>query len=387
VKKKPVRRSVRPLPYGRQVLDAADRAAVDKVLRSAWLTQGPEVSAFEEAVARVCGARYAVACANGTAALHLACLAAGLHSGQEAIVPTLTFAATANAALYCGAKPVFVDIRADTLTIDPGQVAKAITQSTGAILPVHFAGLPADMMEIAELARKKSITVIEDAAHALGASYHGRPVGSCEYSDMTILSFHPVKHIATGEGGMVLTNREDLRDRLRLLRTHGITRDQTLLERKDQGGWYYEMRDLGYNYRITDFQCALGRSQLKKLPRFLARRRRLAKLYRRVLSQMPNVGLQSLPDDREHAWHLLTIQVPPHRRRALYDHLHASGILANVHYIPVHTFPYYRRIGWGNVSFPNAEKYYASALTLPLHAAMTDSDVARVVAAVSDGLG
>lgn len=377
---------VKPLSYGRQVIDAADRAAVDKVLRSPWLTQGPAVAAFEKALARVCGVKYAVVCSNGTAALHLACMAAGLKPGDEAVVPAITFAATANAALYCGAEPVIVDVKPDTITLDPEAFARAITPRTKVVLPVHFAGLPADMDEIAAIAKPRGLIVIEDAAHALGAVYKGQRIGSCSRSDMAILSFHPVKHIATGEGGAVLTNRADLRDRLRLFRSHGITREPALLENKDEGGWYYEMQALGYNYRITDLQCALGLSQLKKLPRFLKKRREIARAYVAAFAADPRIKLQALPKDREHAWHLFTIQVPAARRRALYDFLHKCGVLVNVHYIPVHTLPFYRRRGWAGKTLPNAEVHYAGTLSLPMHAALTDADIRRVVKAVRDGL-
>lgn len=377
---------MKPLSYGRQVIDAADRAAVDKALRSPWLTQGPGVPAFESALARACGAKYAVACANGTAALHLACLAAGLGPGNEAVVPAITFAATANAALYCGAEPVIVDVKPDTVTMDPAAFAKAITPRTKAVLPVHFAGLPADMKEISAVAKKRGIVVIEDAAHALGAVYGGEKIGACAQSDMAILSFHPVKHIATGEGGAILTNRKDLRDRLLLLRSHGITRDPALLENKNEGGWYYEMQALGYNYRITDLQCALGLSQLKKLSRFLTRRREIARAYTKAFAQDARLELQALPKDREHAWHLFVIRVAAARRRALYDFLHARGVLANVHYIPVHALPFYRRRGWAGRRLPNAEEYYAGTLSLPMHAALTGADVRRVIAAVRAGL-
>lgn len=377
---------MKKIPYGRQLIDAADRRAVDAVLRSPWLTQGPSVGAFEEALAAECGAKYAVACANGTAALHLACMAAGLGPGDEAIVPAITFAATANAALYCGAEPVIVDVLPDTITIDPDAAARAVTRRTKAILPVHFAGLPADMDAIARIARTKGLCVIEDAAHALGAAYRGKKIGACDRSDMAILSFHPVKHIATAEGGAVLTNRKDLRDRLLLLRSHGITRDPSLLEDKTQGGWYYEMQALGFNYRLTDLQSALGSSQLKKLPSFLRRRHAIAAFYEKSFSNDPRIRLQRVPKNRAHAWHLFTIQVPAARRRAVYDHLHARGILANVHYIPVHKLPFYARRGWAKKTLPAAEAYYAGALSLPMHAALTDADARRVVTAVRAGL-
>ncbi len=377
---------MKKIPYGRQVIDAADRAAVDKVLRSPWLTQGPSVKAFEGALAKICGAKYAVACSNGTAALHLACLAAGLGPGDEAVVPAITFAATANAALYCGAEPVIVDVLPGTMTMDPAAFAAALTERTKAVLPVHFAGLPADMDEIERIARNRDIIVIEDAAHALGASFGGKKIGACDRSDMAILSFHPVKHVATGEGGAILTNRKDLRDRLLLLRSHGITRDSAVLGDKSQGGWYYEMQSLGFNYRITDLQSALGISQLKKLPRFLKRRHEIARLYTAAFAGDRRIRLQDAPRDRKHAWHLFTIQVAPEKRRALYDFLHARGILANVHYIPVHKLPFYKHRGWSGKTLPAAEAYYARALSLPMHAALTDADVRRVIATVRAGL-
>lgn len=377
---------MKPIPYGRQLLDAADRAAVIRVLRSPWLTQGPDIAAFEEALASACGAKYAVACSNGTTALHLACVAAGLKPGDEAIVPAITFAATANAALYCGAEPVIVDVLPGTMTLDPAAFKKAITRRTKAVLPVHFAGLPADMAEISRVARAKGLIVIEDAAHALGASYKGKKTGSCDRSDMAILSFHPVKHVATGEGGAVLTNSKAMRDKLRLYRSHGITRDQALLEDKTQGGWYYEMQALGFNYRLTDMQAALGTSQLKKLPGFLKRRRQIAALYTDAFGGDARIKLQAFPADREHAWHLFTIQVPAAKRRSVYDFLHARGILANVHYIPLHKLPFYKRRGWAKKRLPAAEAYYAGALSLPMHAALSDADVRRVIAAVRQGL-
>ena len=378
---------MKPLSYGRQIVDAKDVAAVAKTLRSPFLTQGPAVVRFEQDLAKFCGAKFAVACANGTAALHLACLAAGLKEGDEAVVPAITFAATANAARYCGAEPVIVDVRADTLTMDADAFERALSPRTKAVLPVHFAGLPADMERIALLAKTRGIAVIEDAAHALGASYMGKRIGACDRSDMAILSFHPVKHATTGEGGAVLTNDAKLAARLRLFRSHGITRDANLLEDKAQGGWYYEMIELGFNYRIPDILCSLGSSQLKKLPAFLKRRKAVAKAYRAAFAAHPEITLQEQPGDRENAWHLFTIQVPAAKRRPLYDYLHARGVLANVHYIPVHKLPYYQRRGWAGKSLPNAEAYYAGALSLPMHAALTDADVKRVIKTVLAGLG
>lgn len=374
----------KPIPYGRQWLDASDLAAVARVLRGDWLTQGPAIAAFEEALARLCGARYAVACSNGTAALHLACLAADFKEGDEAITTPITFAATANAVLYCGAKPVFADVQPDTINLDPKLAARAVTPRTKAILPVHFGGQPAELREFAALAKRHKLLVIEDAAHALGARQDGERVGSCKHSDMTTLSFHPVKHITTGEGGAVLTNRRDLCDRLRLLRTHGITRDPGLLE-ANEGPWYYEMQDLGFNYRITDFQCALGLTQLAKLPRFIRRRREIATEYDRAFS-----GLSELEPVRERAgnegaYHLYVVRLArPEWRRPFYEALQASGLQPNVHYIPVHRLPFYRRRGYGKVSLPVAEGYYSRAVTLPLYPSMTATQVKRVIAAVKD---
>lgn len=374
------------IPYGHQTIDAADISGVVKTLRGDWLTQGPQVQEFEKAVARACKVKYAVACANGTAALHLACLAAGLKKGMEAITSPITFAATANAVLYCGAKPVFADIERDTLNIDPAEIEKKITRRTKAILPVHFAGQPCDLRQIAALAKAAKLIVIEDAAHALGASYQGEPVGSCRHSDMAILSFHPVKHITTGEGGMVLTNRSDLYQKLRLYRSHGITREPSLMSRSE-GPWYYEMVGLGFNYRISDIQCALGISQLRKLPGFISRRRAIAAEYDRAFSQMPGLRLPALKPGRRHAYHLYVVELrDPARRRPFYEFLLSQGISPNVHYIPVHTLPYYRKNGYASLRLKNAEAYYRGAVTLPIYPGMTSGDVKRVIKTVARAL-
>lgn len=395
-----------PIPYGRQWIDDDDVAAVERVLRSDRLTQGPEVEAFESALAERCGARFAVACSSGTAALHLACLAAGLGPGDEVVVPPLTFAATANSALYVGATPVFADVQSDTVNLDPDAFAAAVTSRTRAVICVHFAGHPCDMDEIAVVARERGLAVIEDACHALGAVYRGARVGACTHSDMAVFSFHPVKHIATGEGGAVLTNDEGLAERLRTFRTHGITKDPGALTDIDpelDGAWYYEMQELGFNYRITDFQCALGRSQLAKLDWFSARRREIAVRYAVLLAGVPGLTLPTARDYVEHAWHIYPVRVSapgaappsaggippsdPTRRRAVFDALHERGVLAQVHYIPVHLHPYYRRrFGTGPGDFPVAEAYYAGALTLPLFPKMTDADVERVAGTLGECL-
>ena len=374
----------KPIPYGRQSLDAADLAAVARVLKGDWLTQGPAINAFEEALARYCGAKNAVACSNGTAALHLACLAAGLKEGDEAITTPITFAATANAVLYCGAKPVFADVQPDTLNLDPKLAAKAVTRRTKALLAVHFGGQPADLSELGALAKRRNLVFIEDAAHALGARQDGERIGSCKYSDMATMSFHPVKHITTGEGGAILTNRKDLYDRLRMLRTHGITRDPGLLE-ADEGPWYYEMHALGFNYRITDFQCALGLTQLAKLPAFIKRRRAIAAEYDRAFRGMEELEPIRERRGNEGAYHLYVVRLRrPEWRRPFYEALQARGLQPNVHYIPVHRLPYYRKRGYAEVSLPIAEDYYSRAVTLPLFPSMTALMVKRVIAAVTD---
>lgn len=375
----PVRRHM--LPYGHQWVDEADIEAVVRVLRSDRITQGPTVEAFERKVAEYCGARYAVAMSSGTAALHAACLAAGIGPGDEAITTPITFVATANAVVYCGGTPVFADIREDTLTIDPEAIERRITPRTKAVLPVDFAGLPADMDAIVEIARRHGLIVIEDAAHALGARYKGRRVGSL--ADMTVFSFHPVKPITTGEGGMVLTNDDTLYQRLVRLRHHGMVRHATPRQR---GAWYYEIRELGHNFRLSDIQAALGLSQMNKLDGFIARRRQIARRYDEALADMP-LARPVEPEGYFSSFHLYTVQLALDRlsagRDTVFDALRAEGIGVQVHYPPVHLHPYYReRFGHGPGGYPRAEAYFMRALTLPLFPAMTDRDVDDVVAAL-----
>jgi perosamine synthetase len=376
------------IPYGRQSISQEDIDCVAEVLRSDWLTQGPWVERFEENLAETCGARYAVAVANGTAALHVACLAAGVLPGDTVAVPTMTFAATANSALYCGAEPLLVDIDSATLNVSPSSLEKVCCErEIKAIVPVHFAGLPCDIEQISTVARKSGALVIEDACHALGARWcHSsgswRKIGDCSNSDMVCFSFHPVKHITTGEGGAILTNREDLYERLKLFRTHGITKDKSRLEH-NEGPWYYEMQELGYNYRISDFQCALGWSQLNHLKAWVARRREIAARYRLAFAGLPYISMQIEDSDRESSYHLFVIQVP--YRKLFFEKLRDSGVGAQVHYIPIHFHPYYRdRFGYAPGSFPNAEKYYSEAVSLPIFPAMTDNDVDRVIESVKE---
>lgn len=382
---KPVRS--RLLPYGHQWVDEEDVKAVVQVLRGDWLTTGPTVGEFETAFAAYVGARFAVAVANGTAALHAAAFAAGIGAGDEAITTPMTFAATANCIRYQGGTPVFVDVQPETLNLDPKKIETAITSRTRAILPVDYAGQPADLDEINAIAAHHGLTVIEDAAHALGATFGGKRVGSL--SAMTTFSLHPVKHITTGEGGMVTTDDEGLAQKLRAFRNHGITSEAR--ERQEKGSWFYEMVALGYNYRLTDLQCALGLSQLKKLDRWLARRRAIAGVYTEALGGLAEISLPTPSFDREPAWHLYPIQLDLTRLRTgraeIFRALRAENIGVNVHYIPVPWHPYYRDLGYRKGQWPVAEAAYERLISLPIFPAMTDQDVSDVIAAVQKVIG
>ncbi|MBL8644555.1 MAG: UDP-4-amino-4,6-dideoxy-N-acetyl-beta-L-altrosamine transaminase [Rhodospirillaceae bacterium] len=386
------------LPYGRQWIDDEDIAAVVSVLKGDFITQGPTVAAFENAFCAVTGARHAVAVSSGTAALHIAYLAAGLKPGDEIITAPITFAATANAARLCGAEVKFVDIDPRTLCIDAKAIARAVTPKTRIIAPVDFAGLPCATAEIMALAKTHNLTVVTDAAHSLGATDHGKPVGALAH--MTCFSFHPVKSITTGEGGLVTTDDGTLAEKLRLLRSHGIkpgregytiaaaaTDTETAAQPAESGdaaGWYMEMTTLGFNYRITDLQCALGLSQLKKLPMFVARRTAIAERYRAAFHNHPLLTLQDLPPGTTSGWHLFTIQLRLEEmkktRRQVYDALKAAGLGVQIHYIPVHLHPYYRsRYGHKRGDFPLAEHYYDRCISLPIFPAMTEADAQKVV--------
>lgn len=378
----PVRKSL--LPYGRQSIDEEDIQAVVDTLRSDWLTTGPKIGEFEEAIAAWVGAKHAVSFSSGTAALHAAAFAAGLNAGDEAITTPLTFAATANCVLYQGATPVFGDICADTLNLDPDQAASKVTPRTKAILPVDYSGHPADLDRIVELAERHGLTVIEDACHALGAEYRGRRVGSV--ASMTVFSFHPVKHLTTGEGGLVTTERADLAETLRRFRNHGISSDAR--QRHKAGQWHYEMVMLGFNYRLTDVACALGLSQLKKLPENLSRRREIAARYTAAFREIPGVVAPTVRPEVLPAWHLYPIRVDVSRvsadRGTIFSALRAENIGVNVHYIPVHLHPYYRgRFGYAGGEFPVAEDAYHRLISLPMFHGMNDRDVEDVIAAVS----
>lgn len=378
------------LPYGKQTIGPEEHALVREVLQSDWLTQGPRLGEFEKALARLCQVRHAFAVTNGTDALLLACRVAGLGPGDRFITTPNTFAATANAAVMCGAEPVFVDIDPGTLNIDPDLVEKALAAdpTIKVILPVHFAGHVCQLDRLADLARQYSVIIIEDACHAIGGMWQDQnlqwhPVGSCARSTLTCFSFHPVKCMTTGEGGAVTTNDDQLAQKLALLRSHGITKDESMLEKND-GGWYYEMHDLGINARLTDLQAAIGLAQLRNLPQWQQRRLDLVKQYDADLGSIDQVSTQTRPtgEDR-HCYHLMIIRTT--RRRELYDFLHSQGILVQVHYSPLHLQPYYRRtFGTQAGLCPEAEKYYSEALSLPLFPAMSDDDQVRTVNAVRE---
>lgn len=364
------------IPYGRQWLDDEDIQAVAEVMRSDFITTGPKADKFEQEVAEYTGANYAVAVSNGTAALHLACLAAGIQPGDEVITTAMTFAASANCVLYCGGRPVFADIDPITYNIDPKDLRRKITSRTKAVIPVHFTGQPCRMDEIHQLAEEYGLTVIEDGAHALGAAYKGKKIGGL--SQMTTFSFHPVKPITTGEGGMVVTNDERLYRRLKLLRSHGITREEDLME-KNEGGWYYEQLELGYNYRMTDIQAALGSSQLKKLDRFIAKRREIADTYSRAFAAEPDMILPSVIPEAESGWHLYVIQAAKRDRKEVYDALRKAGLNINVHYIPVYHHPYYRNHGYADVFCSNAEQLYQRMVSLPIFPALKEEEQEYVI--------
>lgn len=376
----------RYIPYGRQFIDESDISAVEQVLRSEWLTQGPTVPAFESALCRRSHARYAVAVCNASSGLHIACLTAGLGPGDRLWTSPNTFVASANCARYCGAEVDFVDINPDSWCLDVDALELKLRSAALAgrlpkiVVPVAFGGQSCDMRKLNSLAKQYEFTVIEDASHAVGASWEGSPVGSGDYADMTVFSFHPVKIITTGEGGAVLTNNVGYFERLKRLRSHGISRAPEELQGPSDGPWYYQMQELGFNYRMTDIQAALGLSQLEKLDGFLARRRWLAERYGRLLAELP---LQLPVPAPQSSWHLYVVRLslpritPDHR--SVFERLRSANIGVNLHYIPVHLHPYYRGLGFAPGDFPVAEQYYREAISLPIYAGLSDSDQERVV--------
>ena len=377
----PIREAL--LPYGRQSIDESDIQAVVETLRSDWLTTGPKVAEFEEAIAARVGAKYAVSFSSGTAALHGAAFASGLQAGDEAITSPLTFAATANCVLYQGATPVFADVLEDTLNLDPELAAARITARTKAILPVDYAGHPVDLDSFLQMADQRGLIVIEDACHALGAEYRGRRVGSVAH--MTVFSFHPVKHLTTGEGGMVTTDNPLFAETLRRFRNHGIS--SSARQRQSTGQWHYEMVLLGFNYHLTDIACALGLGQIKKLEANLARRRQIAARYDAEFREAPGVLPPQTRLDVNPAWHLYPVRLDLSKHSAdrgeVFRALRAENIGVNVHYIPVHLHPYYRdRFGYKGGEFPVAEAAYKCLISLPMFHGMTDGDVGDVVRAL-----
>lgn len=383
------------IPYGRQEVTQADIDAVDAVLRSDFLTQGPAVARFEQALAAYCGAAHGVAMANATAALHLACLALDLGPGDWLWTSPNTFLASANCGVYCGARVDFVDVDPRSYNMDPAALEAKLERAARdgrlpkVVVPVHFAGQSCDMAAIGALAKRYGFRIVEDASHAVGGRYRDAPVGSCAHSDITVFSFHPVKIVTTGEGGMALTNDTALARRLERLRSHGMTREAALMDAEPDGPWYYQQVELGYNYRITDIQAALGLSQLARLDDYVQRRHRLADRYDALLDDLP-VIVPARVADAHSALHLYPIQVDAARcrrsRRQVFDALRAAGIGVNVHYIPVHTQPYYRRMGFAPGDFPRAEAYYAQAISLPMFATLTDAQQDEVVAALRRAL-
>ena len=352
------------IPYGRQTVEEDDIQAVVDVLRSDYLTTGPKIAEFEKMVTDYVGAKYAVAISNGTSALHAACFAAGIQPEDEVITPPLTFAASSNCVLYCGGTPVFADVDPKTYNIDPEDIRRKITDKTKAIIAVHLAGQPCDMDEIHKIAKEHDLLVIEDGAHALGSVYKGKKVGTL--SDMTTFSFHPVKPITTGEGGMIVTDNEEFYQKMMLFRSHGITHDENLMTRND-GSWFYQQLDLGYNYRITDIQCALGCSQMKKLDRFLARRKEIVARYNEAFADCENIIIPYQLPETESGWHLYIVQVKNCDRKKVFEALREQGIAVNVHYIPVYMHPYYQEHGYKDIHCRNAEEVYSHIISLPLY--------------------
>jgi perosamine synthetase len=373
------------IPYGRQIIDEDDIQAVVDVLRSDWLTTGPKVQEFEECLAHYVGARYAVAVSSGTAALHAAMFALRIEPGDEVIVPPMTFAASANCIVYQGGTPVFADVEPDTLLLDPRKVEEKITPRTKAVIGVDYSGHPCNWDALRSVADRNGLKLVADACHALGASYKGRITGTL--ADLNVFSFHPVKHITTGEGGMITTDDPDLEGRMRIFRNHGISTDHR--QREAKGSWFYEMLDLGYNYRITDIQCALGISQLGKLPAWLARRREIALLYNEAFSRMTSIHPLEVRPYVHHAYHLYVVRIDRSRtglsREEVFAGLRSRGIGVNVHYVPVHLHPFYKKkFGTHPGMCPVAEDAYESIISLPMYPGISDSDIRTVISSVQD---
>lgn len=373
------------IPYGRQSIDEADINAVVDVLNSDFLTQGPKVPAFEQAVASYCGAQFGVAVNSATSALHIACLALDLGEGDWVWTSPNSFVASANCGLYCGAKVDFVDIDPQTYNLCAHALEQKLIHSKEknclpkVVIPVHFAGQSCDMQRIWELAKEYGFRIIEDASHAIGGQYLDRPVGSCQFSDITVFSFHPVKIITTAEGGLATTNQAKLVEKMQQLRSHGVTRDRGIMTKESEGPWYYQQIDLGFNYRMTELQAALGLSQMRHLDQFVEKRHELAKVYFEAFANTDLI-LPFQSDDSYPSLHLFPIQLPQgFNRREVFEQLRAQGIGVNVHYIPVHTQPFYQDLGFKEGDFPQAENYYQNAISLPLHQTLTDDEQSFVI--------
>jgi len=371
--------------YGHQYLDQADYDAVVDVLKSDYLTCGPKITELEKKLCDLTGSKYAVVCSNGTAALHMAAIAAGLGKGDELITTPITFAASANCALYVGATPVFADINEETYNIDPDSVSAHITDKTKAVVAVDYTGQAVELDRLTKICKDNDLVLIEDGAHSVGTLYNGKGIGSI--ADMTTFSFHPVKTITGGEGGAVLTNSEEYYKKLLLARSHGITRDTSLMEHESDGPWYYEMVDIGFNYRMTDIQAALIISQLDKLSMFKARRKEIVKKYNEAFSKLDNIIVQKEIPESDTARHLYILRLDTDKltinRRQFFDALGAENVVCNVHYIPVYYFPQYERMGYKKGHCPKAEALYDAMMSLPLYYGMTDSDVDDVINAVT----
>jgi len=372
--------------YGKQSIDQSDIDAVVEVLKSDFLTQGPAIEKFEKCVAEYCGAKYAVAVTNATSALHIACLAAGLGKGDVLWTSPITFTASANCGRYCGADVDFVDIDPSTYNMSVDELEKKLQKivvKPKVVIPVHLAGQSCDMDKIYKLSQEYGFKVIEDASHAIGADYKSTKIGCCKYSDLTVFSFHPVKIVTTGEGGMVLTNDKELHEKLLLYRSHGITRDTKLMTRPVDGPWYYQQIELGFNYRMTDMQAALGYSQMQKVDEFVSRRRYLAKRYDELLKNINNIQLPDQNEDTDSSWHLYVVRVDFSKisktKQQIFAEMKDRGICLNLHYIPVHTQPYYKNMRFEDGDFPNSEKYYEEAFTLPLYYSLTDEQQDYIV--------
>jgi UDP-4-amino-4,6-dideoxy-N-acetyl-beta-L-altrosamine transaminase len=370
--------------YGHQYLDDADIQAVVDVLKGDYLTCGPNITSLEKALCDLTGAKYGIAISNGTAALHVACMAAGIGVGDEVITTPITFAASANCALYCGATPVFADINPETYNIDPADIERKITPKTKAVVAVDFTGQAVEVEAIRAICDKYNLVFIQDAAHSIGTTYNGEQVGNL--ADLTTFSFHPVKTVTGGEGGAVMTNDKALYEKLLLYRSHGITRNEDMMEKESEGGWYYEMIDLGYNYRMTDFQAALIESQLKKLPQFKARRQAIVARYNEAFADVKEIFVQKEIPQSDTTRHLYIIQLKLDKlnatRREVFDALAAENVQCNVHYIPVYYFPHYKRLGYEKGLCPYAEAAYEGFISIPLYPAMTDQDVEDVINAI-----